>query len=151
IGGSLPGHFALSVPAGTVTGKAFSFVVTAQDAYNNFVPSYAGTVHFASSDGGATLPADIALSGGVGTFSATLQAAGNQTLAASDAANHISGTSAIIAARGLAVTSLTPTINGFVAQFNKAFDPAALNLFDTNGTFGADDAVLVSGNAVQTL
>src|SRR5207245_7464146 len=45
---------------------------------------YSGTVHFSSSDGAATLPADSTLSSGTGTFSATLKTAGSQTLTATD-------------------------------------------------------------------
>src|SRR5207245_4590190 len=54
---------------------------------NNTATSYGGTVHFTSSDGSATLPGNSTLSNGTGTFSATLQAAGSQTITATDTVN----------------------------------------------------------------
>src|SRR5262249_42621634 len=62
---------------------------TAKDAYNNTIPSYAGTVHVTSSDGAAALPADYAYAPGdqgSHTFSATLQTPGTQTIAVNDGA-----------------------------------------------------------------
>ncbi len=50
--------------------------MTARDAFNNTATAYSGTVHFTSSDGAATLPANSTLTNGVGTFSATLKTAG---------------------------------------------------------------------------
>src|SRR5262249_56145070 len=75
-------HFAVSAPAAAPGGTAFSFTVTAQDAFNTTVPGYSGTVHFTSSDGAATLPANATLTNGVGTFSATLDTDGTQPNAA---------------------------------------------------------------------
>src|SRR5207245_705780 len=77
-------HFTLAAPASATSGVAFSFTVTAQDQFNNPATGYAGTVHFTSSDGAATLPVDSTLSSGTGTFSATLKTAGSQTLTATD-------------------------------------------------------------------
>jgi hypothetical protein len=63
---------------------AFSFTVTAKDQFNNTNTGYAGTVHFTSSDGAAILPANSTLTNGVGTFSATLNTTGSQTITATD-------------------------------------------------------------------
>src|SRR5205809_22373 len=79
-------HFAMSAPATVTTGTAFSFTVTALDQFNNTATDYAGTVHFTSSDGAAVLPANSTLTSGTGTFSATLNTAGSQTLTATDTA-----------------------------------------------------------------
>ena len=78
----------VSTSATPVAGSAFSFTVIAQDADGNTVPSYAGTVHFTSSDtsSGVVLPADSALTNGQRTFSATLTKAGAQTITARDTA-----------------------------------------------------------------
>ena len=77
------------------------FTVTAQDQFNNTATGYAGTVHFTSSDGNATLPADSTLTNGVGTFNATLKTAGNQTITATDTVtNSITGTSNTITVSG---------------------------------------------------
>src|SRR5262249_38276529 len=71
---------AVSPPPRATAGGAFSFSVAALDAFNNTATAYGGTVHFSSSDGNATLPADGKLSNGTATFSATLRTAGNQRL-----------------------------------------------------------------------
>jgi hypothetical protein len=74
-------------PSTATAGTAGTFTVTALDAYGNVATAYAGTVHFSSPDGQATLPADTTLTNGTGTFSATLVTAGTQSLTATDAAN----------------------------------------------------------------
>ncbi|HEV2112744.1 MAG TPA: Ig-like domain-containing protein, partial [Terriglobales bacterium] len=58
--------------------------VTAQDTYNNTATSYAGTVHFTSSDAKATLPVNSPLTSGTKSFSVTFGTAGTQNLTATD-------------------------------------------------------------------
>src|SRR5262249_50661434 len=72
----------LSVLAPTTIspGEAFPLTVTALDAGGNLVQTYTGVVHLTSSDRDANLPADGALSGGVGTFSVTLNSIGTQSV-----------------------------------------------------------------------
>jgi hypothetical protein len=77
-------HFAVPAPASATAGTAFSIAVTALDAYDNTATGYSGTVHFTSTDGTATMPADATLTNGAGTFSATLNTAGAQTITATD-------------------------------------------------------------------
>jgi hypothetical protein len=77
-------HFAVTAPATAVAGTAFQVTVTALDASNNVVASYSGTLHFASTDGQAVLPANSTLTNGKGTFAVTLNTAGNQTITATD-------------------------------------------------------------------
>jgi hypothetical protein len=101
-------HFSVSATSPQTAGTAFSFTVTAQDASNNTATGYSGTVHFTSSDGSATLPANSSLASGVGTFSATLLTGGNQTIAATDTVSgSITGTSNTIAVHAGAATHLT--------------------------------------------
>ena len=50
-------HFVIAAPASTTAGSAFTFTVTAEDPYNNPVTSYAGSVHFSSSDPRRPCPA----------------------------------------------------------------------------------------------
>src|SRR2546428_8964827 len=52
--------------------------------YTTLFRSYAGTVTFTSSDASATLPADSTLTSGTGSFDATLQTAGEQSITATD-------------------------------------------------------------------
>jgi Galactose oxidase, central domain len=77
-------HFSVTAPAAATAGTAFSISVTALDASNSTVASYAGTVHFTSTDGQAVLPANSTLANGTGTFSATLKTDGGQTITATD-------------------------------------------------------------------
>jgi hypothetical protein len=89
-------HFSVTapVPATATAGTAINFTVTALDASNSIVTSYAGTVHFTSSDLQAVLPANSMLTLGVGTFSATLKTSGGQTITATDTVTgSITGTS----------------------------------------------------------
>ena len=75
------------MPATATAGTAFNFTVTAYDAYGNVATGYTGTVHFTSSDAGATLPANYTFTSanaGTHTFSATLKTGGTQTITATD-------------------------------------------------------------------
>jgi hypothetical protein len=74
-------------PSPTTAGVAGSVSVTAKDAFGNVATGYGGTVHFTSSDPQAVLPANATISGGTGSFSATLKTAGNQSLTAQDTGN----------------------------------------------------------------
>jgi hypothetical protein len=73
-------------PATATAGTPFSFTVTAEDPFGSTLPTYAGVVHFATSDTspGVALPADSTLANGQGTFTAILIRAGSQTITASD-------------------------------------------------------------------
>jgi hypothetical protein len=78
-------HFSVTPATATpVAGTAFNFTVTALDASNSLVSTYAGTVHFSSSDAQAMLPADSTLTNGAKTLSATLKTSGSQTITATD-------------------------------------------------------------------
>ncbi|HET6880446.1 MAG TPA: VCBS repeat-containing protein [Pirellulales bacterium] len=109
-------HFAVSSPAGSTAGNAFSVIVTALDPYNNVATGYASTVHFTSSDGLAGLPADYTFTAndaGVHTFTSavTLKTAGSQTVAATDAS-----TGSIMGSTTVAVspaTASTMIVTGF--------------------------------------
>jgi hypothetical protein len=95
-------HFSV-VPATTTptAGTAFNFTVSALDGSNGVVSSYAGTVHFTSSDGQAVLPANSTLTNGTGTFSVTMKTVGGQTITATDTATvSITGTSNSISVNG---------------------------------------------------
>ena len=98
----------LSVSPGTSTatgGTAFNFTIAALDTSNNVVSSYAGTVHFSSSDAQAVLPPNATLTNGTGTFSATLNTVGNQMITATDTVtSSITGTSIPITVSKLVAT-----------------------------------------------
>jgi hypothetical protein len=97
--------FSSSVTAGT----AGSFTVTAQNADGTTATNYTGTVHFASTDVQAGLPADYtftAADAGVHTFTATLKTAGTQSITVTDAATGINGTAAGITVSPAAASTL---------------------------------------------
>ena len=116
-------HFTVWAPALATPSMQINFTVAALDASNRTANQYAGTVHFTSTDPAAILPANSVLSGGSGTFTATLNTAGNQTITATDSVNpSIAGTSSAIAVGALAnlvITSLTaPTTASPGAQIS---------------------------------
>ena len=104
-------HFSVAPATATPTaGTAFNFTVTALDGSNGVVSSYAGTVHFTSSDGQAVLPANSTLTSGTGTFSVTMKTVGGQTITATDAATlSITGTSNSINVTGPPATHFSVT------------------------------------------
>jgi hypothetical protein len=110
-------------PSPVAAGQSATFTVTARDRFGNTATGYAGTVHFTSSDGQAVLPGDATLTNGTGTFSATLETAGTQSLTATDTATAgLTGTqSGIVVTAGavtaLAVTGLSITVSGNEAGF----------------------------------
>jgi hypothetical protein len=106
-------HFSVAPGSFTATaGVPLQFTVTALDVAGNVVTGYTDPVRFTSTDGSAALPADTALTNGVGTFTASLVTSGLQTLTASDLFSpSISGTSGSItvsAPPGLQFIPVTP-------------------------------------------
>jgi hypothetical protein len=128
-------HFSVITATQPAAGTPFSFIVTALGASGQMATSYAGTVHFASSDPQAALPAASMLTNVTGTFTATLKTAGPQTITATDA-NSLSGSSTSInvspgAASHFSVTAPTAASAGLQFFFTvTAFD--AYNNIATN-------------------
>jgi SPP1 family predicted phage head-tail adaptor len=77
----------VGLPSNVRPGSGFGFTVLAQDQFNHTLVNYSGTVAFTCSDSLATLPAAATLTSGAGSFSATLQSGGSQTLTATDTAS----------------------------------------------------------------
>ena len=108
-------RFQVSGLAAGIAGTAQSVTVRAVDANGNLDTTYAGTVHFTSTDPAALLPADALLPGGFGTFSVTPRTAGSfqVTIAQTPApAPPITGTSATVAISGGAPKTLALTSGG---------------------------------------
>jgi hypothetical protein len=125
-------RFVVGVPATATAGAPVTVSVTAFDVFNNVATGYAGTVHFTSSDAQATLPANTTLSAGTGSFSATLDTAGAQTVTATDTVSSgITGSTPIsvspTAAVSLAVSGFPATTTAGVAQ------PLTVTLRDAYG------------------
>ncbi|HEV2686946.1 MAG TPA: FG-GAP repeat protein, partial [Bryobacteraceae bacterium] len=74
-------------PSSTTAGVSGTFTVTVKTASGDRATGYTGTVHFTSSDGKASLPANYiftAADAGIHTFRATLKTAGTQSITARD-------------------------------------------------------------------
>lgn len=111
-------HLVVTAPASARVGTPFDLTVTAEDAVGNLVPGYAGEVTFDSSDPAALLPADSALTGGVGVFPVTLNTPGAQIVTAADTETpSLAGISASI-----------HVDRGKQAGFTLAADPASLTV-----------------------
>ena len=120
----------LQVPSAGTTGIGFQITVNATDVYGNVAVSYAGTVHFTSTDSQATLPANSTLTNGSGAFSVTLKTLGVQTITASDTVTaSLKGSSAVKvvtnAATHILVTGPASTLTRQTFQLTvTAFDAA---------------------------
>src|SRR5579859_2730073 len=116
-----PTAVSVQAPGAVTTSLTFQLTVNATDTFGNVATSYAGTVHFTSTDSQATLPGNTPLTNGSGTFSVILKTLGMQTITATDTVtSSLKGTSSPInvvtnAAThiGLAGPSATPTRKTF--------------------------------------
>ena len=92
----LASKLSINAPSGVTAGVAFTFTVTALDAYGNVATGYTGTVQFSSSDAAASLPTNYTFTGsdaGVATFAAILNTTGSESLTVTDTlAPDITGT-----------------------------------------------------------
>jgi hypothetical protein len=79
-----PTQFEVSAPSNVTAGTPFLVTVTAEDAGGHLATGYTGTVHLSASGGNPVLPADAALTNGVGTFLVTFKIAGTWIVTATD-------------------------------------------------------------------
>ena len=90
-------HFSVTAPASAVVGDAVTVTVTALDGSNAVATTYAGTVHFTSTDAGAVLPANSTFSGGVGNFTVRFSTTGTEHVTVTDTTtSSITGTSGAV-------------------------------------------------------
>ncbi|HSU54486.1 MAG TPA: hypothetical protein VLT36_10530, partial [Candidatus Dormibacteraeota bacterium] len=97
-------------PTAEIAGTAFNVTVNGVDTNWNVVPGASGasfTVHLASSDVNATIPADASLTSGTHVFSVIFRTAGSAALTASDASD------------GTKTSSTSPTTTINVGAFSK--------------------------------
>jgi hypothetical protein len=127
-------HLGLTAPAGSAPDVPFSVTVTAQDAFNNTVPGYTGTVGFTSSDPKAVLPAAYtftAADAGTHTFSGvSLHQPGPDTITAADQGGTVKPGTATVAVSG-AVASLRLT--GFTTTTAGAAGSVTVSALDSGG------------------
>lgn len=151
--------FRVATPVTATVGNAISATVTAVDQYGQPFQTYTGTVHLASSDAAATLPADYAFTAsdnGTHTFSVTFATTGTQSLTASDAAQNLTGSSQVVV-QAVGTTSYIYNLpflgnnaqggfTSYLAFQNNTANTANISLqfFDNNGT------ALTSNSAANT-
>jgi hypothetical protein len=143
-------HFSVTPVANTATaGMSFSFTVTALDSLNAVVPTYAGTIHFTSSDGHAALPADTTLTNGMGSYSATLKTAGGQTITATAT---VSGTSTSISVSAAPASQLVVSAPATAtARVTFSFTVGALDAYNNPATSYAGTVHFASSDAKAVL
>ena len=144
-------HFSVVAPASATTGTSFTFTVNVLDASNNVVTSYAGTVHFTSTDAQATLPGNSTLTNGTAEFPAALKNVGSQTITVTDTVTAtITGTSKSINVSTAAAANPVPLINQPLNPGAVVPGASTLNL-TVNGTgFVAGSTVKWNGTARVT-
>jgi len=147
-------QFVLSGYSSTQTpGNQFTITVTAENASNGTDAGYAGTVHFTSSDGSATLPGNATLTNGVGSFNVTLNTPGSQTVTAMDAANStLTATTVSITVEALATHFSVSAPSSATAGVPIAYTVTALTASNTTATGYTGTATFSStdGQAVFT-
>ena len=144
---AVPTHFQVSAPPSATAGQQFAATVAALDASDHVVTGYTGTVHLSSTDAGATLPADFALSAGQGTGNLTLVTAGAQTVSASDVATHtISGNApvTVVAAAASAPLSTVTASPATVPADGVSASMVTVTLVDAFGNAAGGRSVSVA-------
>ncbi len=147
-------HFAVIAPASAGAGTPFIVTVIAQDANNNTLTAFNGLVRISATDPQATVPAAVTLAGGVGTFTATLVLAGNQTILAADSPAGIppaSGNAVVSVSPGAATHfSVTGAPGSITAGNTVAFTAVALDAYGNTAT-SYDFPVQVACNDPQAV
>jgi S-adenosylmethionine hydrolase len=145
---ALATHFSVTAPAAATAGSPLNFTVTARDAFGNTATGYQGTVQFTSSDPAAVLPAPVSLAGGVGTFSATLATATNQTLTATDGATaSLTGAASVQVAPAAAAAFVISTPASTAAGSTLTFTITARDAFGNLATAYAGSIEFASSDA----
>ncbi|WP_343787919.1 Ig-like domain-containing protein [Dokdonella soli] len=154
LGTALNPNYVVSAPTAISAGTAFTFTVTAKNPSGNKGTdiAYVGTVHFTSSDPGATFPADFTYvpeDQGTYRFTATLNSAGSQTITATDTLNgSIVGTSSSINVSAVAASpSQCSGANTYVVSFLDNFPGTSLDPTHWSATVNGG-TIAVAGNSV---
>ncbi len=157
---------AVSAPAGSTAGSPFSVTVTALDPYNNTATGYAGTVHFTSTDGVATLPGNYiftAADAGMHVFTngVILKTAGSQTVTATDTATAaLTGRAAVTVSPAAASTLIvagfpSPVTAGVASTFTvtakDSYSNVATGYTGTIAFSSGDSRATLPGNYTFTV
>ena len=154
-------HFVLAAPATATAGTPLTFTVTADDQYGNTATGYTGTVHFHQQrPGGRAAGQRYVGRNGVGTFTATLETSGSQTLTATDTVNaSLLGTSSSITVSAAAAnhfvvvapaTATAGTPSAFTVTAEDQYDNTATGYTGTVQFTSSDPAAVLPANATLT-
>ncbi len=158
---SVAASLVVATPANVAAGSPFSVTVTAKDQNGHVATSYLGTIHFASSDTLAVLPANYtftATDAGVHTFTVTLKIAGTKTLTVTDTLHALTATNSIIvsgAATHYVITGIPATDTAgaplsFTVTALDALNNTAVGYTGTVHFTSTDPAASLPVNAVLT-
>ena len=145
-------HLVITAPGSATSGTPFNAQVYAEDAFNQVVTGYTGTVHFTSSDASAVLPANTTLTNGTANLSFTLKTQGTQTITGTDTVTStITGTSGSISVGSGLATHFVVTAPG-IATSGTAFsvNVTALDQFN-NVAAGYTGTVHFTSSDAQAL
>src|SRR5581483_5127042 len=144
-------HLVVSAPANAAAGSSFSVTVTAEDAMGNTDTSDSRPLQFFTSDVRATLPGDVSLTNGVGTFPVTLRTAGSQSITVTDQLNSLTGSTSVNVSPGPAVslTVATPPQTNDGLPFT--FTVSALDQFGNAATNYSGTVHISSSDALAHL
>jgi hypothetical protein len=119
---------AMALPTSVAAGTAQSLTVTALAPGGNPAGTYAGVVHFTSSDASAQLPSDYTFTSadaGTHTFSVTIETAGSQTVSVADLGNSgLNATQTVTVGAGADFTIAAVSGSGQSAIVGSAFATA---------------------------
>jgi hypothetical protein len=141
----------------STAGAAQSVTVTAKDALNNTATGYTGTIHFTSSDGAATLPANYTFTAGDAgahtfTGAVTLRTAGSRSVSATDTANASNnGSQTVTVNAGAATHFAVSAPSSATAGSAFSFTATALDQFDNTATGYAGTVHFTSGDGQAVL
>ena len=150
-------HFVISAPSSVSAGTPFSVTIIAEDSFGN-PANYAATLGFTSSDQ-ALLPVNATLTGGTGTYSATLNTFGSQTISVFNAASiAVYGRTAPItvsaSATHFVISASTSTTAGsifiYAVTAKDAFGNTAFGYTGVVHTSSSDTQAALSADATLT-
>jgi hypothetical protein len=136
-------RFRVQLPASVSAGATATATITALDENGGVAVSHAGTATLSTSDGSASIPAEVTFASGVATAQVSFRKAGSQRLVAKDAANaaiHGSGSTQVNAGTAASVRFATHPSN---VQAGYSFAPSVTaEVVDTFGNRTASTATV---------
>jgi hypothetical protein len=153
--GSHP-SFQLTAPSTVMPGASFNFTVAAVNPVGSSTDtSFAGSVHFTSSDPQAVLPADFTFTPndqGTQDFGATLKKSGAQTITATDTVNSAILGTATVTVGGTTLTFIpTSLLYGIQAIGTTSFARKVTLTNQTGGTISIASIAITGTNASDFL